>query len=38
MFINTINKGIAKLRKYYPKIAFTSPKSKALYISLILKA
>jgi hypothetical protein len=36
--VGTINKGIAKLRKYYPKDRWVSPNSrnKALYISLIL--
>jgi len=31
-----INKGIAKLRKYYPKTRALNNKSKALYLALIL--
>jgi hypothetical protein len=36
--VGAINKGIAKLRKYYPKNRWVSPNSrnKALYISFIL--
>ncbi|CZT07964.1 uncharacterized protein RAG0_13219 [Rhynchosporium agropyri] len=34
-FTSAINKGIAKLRKYYPKTSITE-NNKALYISLIL--
>ena len=36
MFINAINKGISKLRKYYPIVGPIRSKNKALYISLIL--
>ena len=36
MFIDTINKSIAKLRKYYSKIDILDNKSKALYLALIL--
>ena len=37
-FINAINIGIAKLRKYYPKNQWISSnnRNKALYISLVL--
>lgn len=36
IFNNAINKGIAKLRKYYPKSLFISSKNITLYISLLL--
>ena len=35
-FIKAINKGIAKLRKYYPKLGNLNNKNKALYLALIL--
>jgi hypothetical protein len=33
---SAINKGIAKLRKYYPKTGALNNRHKALYLSLIL--
>jgi hypothetical protein len=36
VFSNAIDKGIAKLRKYYPKTGALVNKSKALYLALIL--
>jgi hypothetical protein len=35
-FINAINKGIAKLRKYYLKLSVLNNKNKALYLALTL--
>jgi hypothetical protein len=36
VFTDTINKGITKLRKYYPKISVLDNRSKALYLALII--
>ncbi|PVH70960.1 hypothetical protein DL98DRAFT_577629 [Cadophora sp. DSE1049] len=36
LFVDAINSGIAKLRKYYPRIGVLDNKSKNFYISLIL--
>jgi hypothetical protein len=35
-FINAVNKGIAKLRKYYLKLNILNNKNKVLYLALIL--
>jgi hypothetical protein len=36
VFSDAIDKGIAKLRKYYPKTGVLVNRSKALYLALIL--
>ncbi|PVH69969.1 hypothetical protein DL98DRAFT_541215, partial [Cadophora sp. DSE1049] len=35
-FTDAINRGLIKLRKYYPKTGNTSEKNKSLYLALIL--